>query len=57
MLSVGATDEDEVVAIVERARAAGATVVTEPGAQPWGFAATFTDPDDHLWMVAVDFAQ
>lgn len=54
VLSVGAADEDEVVAIVERARAAGATVVTEPGAQPWGFAATFTDPDDHLWMVAID---
>jgi predicted lactoylglutathione lyase len=53
VLSVGAADEDGVVAIVERARTAGATVVTEPGAQPWGFAATFTDPDDHLWMVTV----
>lgn len=42
----------EVDALVERAVAAGATLVTGPTAQPWGYAATFTDPDGHLWMVA-----
>lgn len=36
---------------VERARVAGAEVVTEPGPQPWGYAATFADPDGHLWMI------
>ncbi|HEU5151855.1 MAG TPA: VOC family protein [Iamia sp.] len=40
-----------VVAAVERARAAGARVVAEPDDRPWGYAATFADPDGHLWMV------
>lgn len=35
----------------ERARRAGATIVTEPGQRPWGYAGAFTDPDGHLWMV------
>ncbi len=33
---------------------AGATVVTPPGAQPWGYSAVFADPDQHTWMVTVD---
>jgi predicted lactoylglutathione lyase len=37
--------------LVERARLAGAEIVTEPGEQPWGYAAAFADPDGHLWMV------
>ncbi len=36
---------------IERARRAGATIVTEPGQRPWGYAGAFTDPDGHLWMV------
>ena len=47
ILGIGA----EVDAIVGRARAAGATVVTEPAPQPWGYAAVFADPDGHLWNV------
>ena len=43
--------EGDVVAIVGRARAAGATVVSEPAQQPWGYTGTFADPDGHLWMV------
>jgi predicted lactoylglutathione lyase len=50
-LSFGAATDAEVDAVVERARAAGATVVTDPGAQPWGYAGSFADPDGHLWMV------
>ena len=50
-LSFGAATDAEVDAVVERARAAGATVVTNPGAQPWGYAGSFADPDGHLWMV------
>ncbi|HEV7763213.1 MAG TPA: VOC family protein [Acidimicrobiales bacterium] len=51
LLGLGAATDAEVDAIVDRARGAGATVVTEPGPQPWGYAAAFTDPDGHLWSV------
>jgi uncharacterized protein len=37
--------------LVERARRAGATVVSAPANQPWGYAGSFTDLDGHLWMV------
>ncbi|MFF5230953.1 VOC family protein [Dactylosporangium sp. NPDC000521] len=42
---------EDVRAVIERARAAGGRVVTEPAEQPWGYAGTFADPDGHLWMV------
>jgi uncharacterized glyoxalase superfamily protein PhnB len=52
VLSIAVPSHDEVRDRIERARAAGATVVGEPGLLPWGeFAGTFTDPDGHLWMV------
>ena len=51
VLGLPVATDAEVDAIVERARGAGAVVTTEPGVQPWGYAATFTDPDGHLWMV------
>ena len=38
-------------ALVARARAAGADVVVEPGAKPWGYVGTFADLDGHLWSV------
>jgi predicted lactoylglutathione lyase len=42
----------DVDAVVARAREAGATIVAEPGQQPWGhYAGTFADPDGHLWLV------
>ncbi len=50
-LGFSAGSEEEVAAIVERARLAGATVTAEPAPQPWGHAATFADPDGHLWSV------
>ncbi|WP_031468878.1 VOC family protein [Sciscionella sediminilitoris] len=40
----------EVDEFVERARQAGAGVLIEPGTQPWGYAATITDPDGHALM-------
>ncbi|MEU6075888.1 VOC family protein [Micromonospora sp. NPDC047074] len=40
--------------LVERARAAGAEIVVEPGQQPWGYTGSFTDPDGHLWMVLAE---
>ena len=51
VLSLVARTETEVHEIVERARQAGATVVSEPGRQQWGYVGTFADPDGHLWMV------
>ncbi|MFC8301209.1 VOC family protein [Micromonospora orduensis] len=53
VLSLDVASPAEADALVERARAAGAQVVTEPAAQPWGYAGTFADPDGHLWMVSV----
>ncbi|MFB6394398.1 VOC family protein [Polymorphospora lycopeni] len=38
---------------VERAREAGARIVTAPQSQPWGYTGSFADPDGHLWMVTV----
>lgn len=44
---------EEVRAVIEQARAAGASIVKEPQDTFWGgFAAYFRDPDGHLWEVA-----
>jgi predicted lactoylglutathione lyase len=43
--------EADVDPLIERARAAGATIVSAPAQQPWGYTGTFADPDGHLWMV------
>jgi uncharacterized protein len=51
VLSLGTETDADVVEVVERARRAGATVLTEPDRQPWGYAGTFADPDGHIWMV------
>jgi predicted lactoylglutathione lyase len=49
LLSRGAESPAEVDATIEKARAAGARIVSEPQQQPWGYTATFADPDGHLW--------
>jgi uncharacterized protein len=51
VLTLGTKTDDEVDAIVERARRAGASVVITPGRQPWGYAGAFADPDGHIWMI------
>ena len=44
---------EEVRAVIEQARAAGALIVKEPQDTFWGgFAGYFRDPDGHLWEVA-----
>lgn len=44
--------EAAVDAVIEQARAAGATVVKAPGATDWGgYHGVFTDPDGHLWEI------
>jgi predicted lactoylglutathione lyase len=52
VLNLGAPTEAAATEIVDRARAAGARIVTEPAQQPWGFAGAFADPDGHLWIVS-----
>ena len=52
VIGIGASSDAEVNEIVERARRAGATVAAEPAPQPWGYAASFTDPDGHVWTVS-----
>jgi len=37
--------------LCRRARAADATIVTEPAQQPWGHTGAFADPAAHRWMV------
>jgi uncharacterized protein len=51
VLTLAAQTDAEVVEVIERAGRAGATIVTEPGRQPWGYAGAFADPDGHVWMV------
>lgn len=44
---------EEVDAVMEQARRAGATIVKPAGKTFWGgYAGYFQDPDDHLWEVA-----
>lgn len=46
------SSKEEVDAVVEQARAAGATIVKPPQDAFWGgYAGYFSDPDGHLWEV------
>jgi uncharacterized protein len=54
VLSITATGESGVDEVLERARLAGAEIVTEPGNQDWGYAGAFADPDRHVWMVTAE---
>jgi hypothetical protein len=51
VLNLTADTETGVEETVERAREAGAEIVTAPGHQPWGYAGAFADPDGHVWLV------
>jgi uncharacterized glyoxalase superfamily protein PhnB len=54
VLVLTVTRTDEVNAVIDRARRAGSEIVTEPDHKPWGYVATFADPDGHVWMVHTD---
>jgi uncharacterized protein len=44
---------DEVDAVIDEARAAGAAIVREPGETFWGgYSAAIVDPDGHPWEIA-----
>jgi catechol 2,3-dioxygenase-like lactoylglutathione lyase family enzyme len=52
-LAYNTRSTDEVDAVIEEARAAGATIGREPAETSWGgYSAIFIDPDGHPWEVA-----
>lgn len=51
VVTVFVEGEAGVDALARRAAEAGGAIVSKPGAQPWAYTATFTDPDGHLWSV------
>ena len=52
-LAYNTRSPEEVDAVVEEARAAGAAIGREPGATFWGgYSAVFIDPEGHPWEVA-----
>ena len=52
-LAHNAGSKDEVIAVIERARSAGANVVKEPQETFWGgFSGYFADLDGYYWEVA-----
>jgi len=51
VLTVATNTDDGAAELIHRARAAGGTMVTAAGQQPWGYAGAFADPDGHIWMV------
>ena len=53
VVSLTVADEEAVAAYVDRARAAGGTVVREPVDKGWGFHGLVADLDGHLWMITV----
>lgn len=53
LLSLQVDSPDEVDGVVARVEAAGGLVVSGPEQKPWGYTATFTDPDGHLWEAIV----
>ncbi len=52
-LAYNVRSPEEVDAVIEEARAAGADIVREPAETFWGgYSAAFTDPDGHPWEIA-----
>jgi uncharacterized protein len=53
-LAITAATPADTDALVQRAAAAGASVVLPAGQQPCGYVGAFADPDGHVWMVRAD---
>jgi predicted lactoylglutathione lyase len=52
-LAYNTSSNEEVDAVIEEARAAGATIGRDPAETSWGgYSAIFIDPDGHPWEVA-----
>ena len=56
LLGVSLSSAAEVDALIERASAAGAEVVSTPTQHEWGYTGTFADPDGHMWSVLAESA-
>ncbi|GAC1323060.1 MAG: VOC family protein [Mycobacteriales bacterium] len=54
LLAIGTATDSDTDALVAKAVARGAGLVTPAGQQPWGYAGAFTDPDGHIWMVRTE---
>lgn len=54
LLAIGMATEAATDALIDRAVAEGAELITPPGPQPWGYAGAFADPDGHIWMVRTE---
>ncbi len=51
-LGQAVASRNEVDAVLDEARSAGATVTDEPHDRPWGiYSGYFRDPDGHLWEI------
>lgn len=53
LLSLQVDTPEEVDTIVGRVLDAGGEIVSGPEEKSWGYTATFTDPDGHLWEAIV----
>ena len=52
-LALNLGSREEVDAVTEEARAAGATIGREPDETPWGgYSSLFIDPEGHPWEIA-----
>lgn len=51
VLVIPATSDAETDKLIAQAVSSGASIVTTPDRQPWGYAGSFADPDGHIWMV------
>ena len=54
VLAISTRTDAQAGDMIRRALDTGATIVTEPGPQPWGYAGAFADPDGHIWMIRSD---
>ncbi|WP_381541735.1 VOC family protein [Stackebrandtia endophytica] len=53
LLGLAVADEQQLIELVDRVRAAGGEIVAEPGEQPWGYSAVVTDLDGHAWQFGI----
>jgi uncharacterized protein len=53
LLSLQADAPHQVDSIAGHVETAGGRLVSGPEQKPWGYTATFTDPDGHLWEAIV----
>jgi predicted lactoylglutathione lyase len=52
VVSLSLSTTADVDALLQRAEAAGAEIIRQPGEQQWGYVGAFADPDGHVWQIA-----